>query len=60
MKQTLNLGLEITLYIYIYQMNELYSLYCFAIDAYVTSDLVNVYFIITFEHAIQLFDEMPV
>ena len=41
-------------------MNELYFLYCFAIDAYVASDLVNVYFIITFEHAIQLFDEMPV
>ena len=45
---------------YIYQMNELYSLYCFAIDAYVANDLVNVYCIITFEYAIQLFDEMPV
>ena len=41
-------------------MNELYSLYCFAIDTYVASDLVNVFCIITFEYAIQLFDEMPV
>lgn len=54
------MGVKITIYIYIYQMNELYSLYCFAIDAYVASDLVNVYCIITFEYAIQLFDEIPV
>ena len=52
--------ISLYIYIYIYQMNELYSLYCFAIDAYVASDLVNVSCIITFEYAIQLFDEMPV
>ena len=39
-------------------MNELYSLYCFAIDVYVASALVNVYCNTAFECAIQLFDEM--
>ena len=39
-------------------MNEWYSLYCFAIDFYVASVVVNMYCIIAFEYAIQLFDEM--
>ena len=42
-----------------YQVNEFYSLYCFAIDVYVANALVNMFCIISFECAIWLFDEMP-